>query len=161
MGPIAFTTQITDRREPISPTTAFSDTVSRVYATFPYSGMRNGVTWTQIWYYNDVEFSRGKEPWEWGSVDRSYVFTKLVGAGEYRLELYVNDDLVSSGEFMVRGPVALGGPETPESPGTPESLGTLESPGTPESEGTSEGPESTNTPESLESPADTVTPESP
>jgi hypothetical protein len=114
MGPIAFATQVTDRREPISPTTVFSDTVSRVYASFPYSGMRNGLTWTQVWYFDGVEFSRGEESWDWGSTDRSYIFTKLVGAGDYRLELYVNDDLVSSGEFTVRGPVALGGPETPE-----------------------------------------------
>jgi hypothetical protein len=132
MGPIAFATQIGDRREPIDPTTVFSDTVNQVYASFPYSGMRNGITWTQIWYFNDVEFSRGEETWEWGSDDLSYVFTKPVGAGDYRLELYVNDDLVASGAFTVRGPVAVGGPETRETPETPESTETLESPGTPE-----------------------------
>ncbi len=119
IGPIAFATQITDRREPISPTTIFSDTVNRVYAVFPYNGMRNGLTWTQVWYFNGVEFNRGQGTWEWGSTDRSYVFTQLVGAGEYRLELYVNDELLTSAEFTVQGPVAVGGPEgtpTPESP---------------------------------------------
>jgi len=119
MGPILFAAQITDRREPISPTTIFSDTVNRVYAVFPYSGMRNGVNWTQVWYFNGVEFSRGEGIWEWGSTDRSYVFTQLVGAGDYRLELYVNDELLTSAEFSVRGPVAVGGPggtATPESP---------------------------------------------
>jgi len=121
MGPIAFTTKVSARGEPISPTTVFSETVDRVYAAFPYSGMQNGLTWTQIWYFNDVEFSRGEEAWEWGSTDRSYVFTKPVGAGTYRLELYVNDDLVASDAFTIRGPVAVGGPETPETPGTPES----------------------------------------
>lgn len=128
LGPIAFTTQVGDRREPVNPTTVFSDTVNRVYAAFPYSGMRNGLTWTQIWYFNDAEFSRGEETWEWGSADRSYVFTKPVGAGNYRLELYVNDDLVASSAFTVRGPVAVGGPETLESQGTPETPGTPESP---------------------------------
>ena len=113
MGPIAFTAQITDRREPISPTTVFSDTVSRVYAAFPYRGMRNGLTWTQVWYFNGVEFNRGQDAWTWGSIDRSYVFTRLVGAGTYRLELFVNDDLLTSGEFIVQGPVAVGGPESP------------------------------------------------
>ena len=155
MGPIAFTTQITERREPISPTVVFSDTADQVYATFPYTGMRNGLTWTHVWYFNGVEFSRGEESWEWGSADRSFVFTKPVGAGRYRLELYVNDDLVTSGEFTVRGPLAIGGPRSPETtgiletPGTPETTATLESPGTPESPGT------------LESPGRTVTPESP
>lgn len=142
LGPIAFTTQVGDRREPVGPTAVFSDTVNRVYAAFPYSGMRNGLTWTQVWYFNDVEFSRGEETWEWGSADRSYVFTKPVGAGNYRLELYVNDDLVASGAFTVRGPVAVGGPETLESQGTPETPESPEAPGTPES------PEGTATAES-------------
>jgi len=142
MGPIAFSTEINDRREPISPTTVFSETVNRVYAAFPYSGMQDGLTWTQIWYFNDVEFSRGEEPWGWGNADRSYVFTKPVGAGGYRLELYVNDDLVASGAFTIRGPVAIGGPATLESPATPEISETPEIPGTPES------PEGTATAES-------------
>lgn len=119
MGPIAFATQITNRREPISPTTVFSDTINRVYAAFPYRGMQKGVNWTQVWYFNGVEFVRGQEPWEWGGTDRSYVFTQLVGAGDYRLELYVNDELLTSGEFTVEGPVAVGGPESPESPENP------------------------------------------
>jgi hypothetical protein len=124
MGPIAFATEIGDGREPISPTTVFSESVGRVYAAFPYDGMRNGLTWTHIWYFNGVEFSRGEEPWKWGNADRSYVFIKLVGSGEYRLELLVNDDLVASGAFMVRGPAAIGGPATqerPEGTATPES----------------------------------------
>lgn len=128
LGPISFATQITERREPVSATTVFSNTVSRVYATFPYSGMRNDLTWTQVWYFNDAEFSRGDENWQWGSDDRSYVFTKLVGAGNYRLELYVNNDLVASGEFKVVGPLAIGGPQTPESTATPETP-TTEVPG--------------------------------
>ena len=119
MGPIAFTTQITNRREPISPTTVFSDTIDRVYAAFPYSGMQKGVNWTQVWYFNGIEFVRGQETWEWGGTDRSYVFTQLVGAGDYRLELYVNDELLASGEFTVQGPVAVGGPESPETPEKP------------------------------------------
>jgi hypothetical protein len=113
MGPIAFAAQITDRREPISPTTVFSDTLSRVYAAFPYRGMRNGLTWTQVWYFNGVEFNRGQAIWNWGSTDRSYVFTQVVGTGTYRLELYVNDTLLTSGEFSVQGPAAVGGPENP------------------------------------------------
>jgi hypothetical protein len=93
--------------------------------------MRNGLAWTQVWYFNDAEFSRGVETWEWGDSDRSYVFTKPVGAGDYRLELYVNDDLVAEGEFTITGPVAVGGPETPEvteTPEVPEGSTTPESP---------------------------------
>jgi hypothetical protein len=142
LGPITFAAEVTGRRLPINARTVFSDTTRRVYATFPYSGMRNGLTWTQVWYFNDAEFSRGDEVWQWGSADRSYIFTKLVGAGDYRLELYVNDDLVASGEFTVLGPLAVGGPEIPADSGTPEILTTSENQETPES------PEGTVTPES-------------
>jgi len=123
VGPVTFAAQINDRREAISPTLVFSDTLSRVYAVFPYSGMRNGLTWTQVWYFNDVEFNRDQESWKWGSSDHSYVFTKLVGAGDYRLELFVNDELAASGDFSVQGPLAVGGPRTQE---TPEGLATAE-----------------------------------
>jgi len=113
IGPIAFSTQVTGRRQAISPTTVFSDTASRIYAVFPYRGMHNGMTWSQVWYFNGVEFNRGQDTWDWGVTDLSYVFTKVVGVGTYRLELYVNNTLLSSGEFAVQGPAAIGGPENP------------------------------------------------
>ena len=113
IGPIAFSTQVTARRQAISPTTVFSDTVNRIYAVFPYHGMRDGMAWSQVWYFNGVEFNRGQDTWNWGATDLSYVFTKVVGVGTYRLELYVNNTLLSSGEFAVQGPAAIGGPENP------------------------------------------------
>ncbi len=75
--------------------------------------MRDGMNWSQVWYFNGIEFNRGEDTWRWGATDRSYVFTKVVGVGTYRLELYVNNNLLSSGEFAVQGPAAIGGPENP------------------------------------------------
>lgn len=140
LGPILFATQVTDRREAINPSSVFSETVSRVYAVFPYSGMRDGVKWAQVWYFNGIEFNRGEENWTWGSADRSYVFTRVVGAGNYRLELYVDGNLLASGNFLVEGPLAIGGPMTTQSSGTPGNRITSESLETPESQGTSESP---------------------
>jgi hypothetical protein len=113
LGPITFAAEIDDRRMPINPTQVFSDTVRRIYAVFPFQGMRKGVPWTQVWYYNGMEFLREEGVWEWGSQDRSYVFIKPVGAGTYRLELYVSTQLLASGEFTVLGPAAIGGPYSP------------------------------------------------
>jgi hypothetical protein len=144
MGPITFSTRITDKRQAVSPASDFSDSIDRVYATFPYSGMQDGLNWTQVWYYNGTEYSRGENRWEWGNADRSYIFTRLVGAGTYRLELYVNDDLLASAEFTVQGPIAIGGPQSPE---TPESRVSQENP---ESEGS---PTTTETPATVENPA--------
>ena len=111
MGPITFAPEVDDRRHPVRPTEVFSDTVDRVYAVFPYSGMQKGLKWTYVWYFNDIEFIRDESAWEWGSDDRSYVFITPVGAGDYRLDLYVNGEMLSSGGFNVQGPVAVGGPE--------------------------------------------------
>jgi hypothetical protein len=112
MGPISFAADINNRREPISPTTVFSDTIERVYAVFPFSGMQAGLRWTQVWYFDDQEFIRDEGAWEWGVQDRSYVYIKPVGAGDYRLDLYVGDDLISSAEFAIQGATAVGGPES-------------------------------------------------
>lgn len=113
MGPITFAAEIDDRRMPINPTQIFSDTVRRIYAVFPFQGMRKGAPWMQVWYYNGLEFAREEGTWEWGSQDRSYIFIKPVGAGTYRLELYVSTKLLASGEFTVLGPAAVGGPYNP------------------------------------------------
>jgi hypothetical protein len=113
MGPITFAAEIDDRRMPVNPTQVFSNTVRRIYAVFPFRGMRKGVPWTQVWYYNGLEFAREEGVWQWGSQDRSYIFVKPVGAGTYRLELYVSSKLLASGEFTVLGPTAVGGPLNP------------------------------------------------
>ena len=113
MGPIAFAAAVDDGRMAVNPTGVFSETVSRVYAVFPFSGMEKGLSWTQVWYFNGAEFMRDKAVWQWGIEDRSYVFIKPVGAGEYRLDMYVNDQVLTSGKFRVLGPTAIGGPQNP------------------------------------------------
>jgi hypothetical protein len=112
-GPIVFATQVTDRYEPVQPSRVFSGSVSRVYAIFPFSGMQPGLRWSQVWYFNGIEFMRDEGAWQWGRAASSYIFVKLVGAGDYKLEIYVNDDLVATGTFTVEGPAAIGGPQNP------------------------------------------------
>ena len=116
MGPITFATEIDARRNPVTPASIFSEGLDRIYAVFPYNGMQKGLAWTQVWYFNGVEFTRDEASWEWGQADRSYVFIRPVGAGDYRLELFINDELMSSAEFTVLGPTAIGGPEETETP---------------------------------------------
>ncbi len=111
MGPISFAKEIDDRRNPISPTVQFNEGIDRIYAVFPYSGMSPDLKWTQVWYYDGAEFARDEGEWEWGQTDRSYLFVKPVGAGDYKLDLYVNDRLMSSASFSIQGPTAVGGPE--------------------------------------------------
>ena len=113
MGPIAFAAAVDAGRMAVNATSVFSETVQRVYAVFPFSGMEKGLSWTQVWYFNGAEFMRDQAAWPWGIEDRSYVFIKPVGAGEYRLDMYVNDQVLTSGKFRVLGPTAIGGLQNP------------------------------------------------
>jgi hypothetical protein len=116
LGPIVFSPEIDGRRNAVGATDRFSEGMERVYAVFPYAGMENGLSWTQVWYFNGEEFVREQAAWEYGQTDRSFVFIKPVGAGDYKLEIFVNDELVSSAKFTVVGPTAIGGPEQTETP---------------------------------------------
>ena len=113
LGPLTFSTELDADANPLNPSRVFSNTVARVYAVFPFEGMRKGLLWTRVWYFNGQEFARDEEFWPWGARARSYVFIKPVGAGEYRLDLLVNNQLLASGKFTVLGPTAIGGPQTP------------------------------------------------
>jgi hypothetical protein len=113
LGPLSFSLELNADNNAVNPTQVFSNTAARIYAVFPFHGMRKGLLWTRVWYFNNMEFARAEEFWQWGENARSYTYIKPVGAGEYRLELLVNDKLLASGKFTVIGPTAIGGPETP------------------------------------------------
>jgi len=113
MGPIVFAAQVNDRYEPVQPSQVFSGSISRVYAIFPFSGMDRGVRWSQVWYFNGLEFMRDDSTWQWGQAASSFIYARLVGAGNYKLDLYVNDEVVATGTFTVEGPAAIGGPPSP------------------------------------------------
>jgi len=100
IGPIAFATGITSRRQPITPTTVFT-APEQIYAVFPYSGLKNGLPFSVVWYYQNREILRDESTWEWGTTDHSFVFIKPIGSGEYRLELAVGGIITSTGTFRV------------------------------------------------------------
>ncbi len=101
MGPISFALKVSDRREAIDPAEKFNTLPERIYAVFPYSGMRNGLPFSVIWYYQDVELIRNDYTWEWGTTDRSFAFIKPVGLGTYRVELRVADTTVAENSFEI------------------------------------------------------------
>ncbi|MBN1220374.1 MAG: hypothetical protein JXM69_15715 [Anaerolineae bacterium] len=101
LGPIEFSTEIGSPIQAINPGTVFPGGV-KIYAVYQYSGMQNGVTFSSIWYLNNVEVARDERPWEWGLQGRSFSFLLPPGEGQYKLELYVNDTLLTTGSFEVR-----------------------------------------------------------
>ncbi len=101
MGPISFALKVSDRREAIDPSEKFDTLPERIYAVFPYRGMKNGLPFSVIWYYQDVELIRNDYVWEWGTTDRSFAFIKPVGLGTYRVELRVADTTVAENSFEI------------------------------------------------------------
>jgi hypothetical protein len=64
--------------------------------------MQNGTAFSGIWYQNNVEIARDERTWEWGWQGNSYSFLLPPGEGSYKLDIYVNDTLLATGEFKVR-----------------------------------------------------------
>ena len=99
MGPISFALEVTDRRKAIDPAESFSGSPDVIYAVYPYSGMKNGLPFTSIWYYQDREIVRNDVEWTWGTTDSAYVIITPIGTGTYRVELKIADTLVVSNSF--------------------------------------------------------------
>jgi hypothetical protein len=101
LGPIEFSTELGSPIQAVNPGTVFPDG-AKIYAVYAYSGMQNGVTFSAVWYLDEVEVARDARSWEWGLQGRSYSFFLPPGEGQYKLELYVNDAQLASGAFEVR-----------------------------------------------------------
>ncbi len=101
IGPISFALKVSDRREAIDPAEQFSTVPERIYAVFPYKGMKNGLPFSVVWYYQNNELIRNDYVWEWGTTDRSFAFISPVGAGTYRVELRVGDTTVAENSFEI------------------------------------------------------------
>jgi hypothetical protein len=102
IGPISFATRIDDRHEAINPSSVFDVTAEKIYAVFPYEGMKNGLLMSVIWYYQGRELLRDEYEWRWGSTDRSYAFVRPHGTGDYKVEIKIGSETMASGEFTVR-----------------------------------------------------------
>ncbi len=85
---------------------------SAVQARFNYRNMIPDIPWSYIWYFEGQEVvgSRQTEPWP---ADRGTQGTHLITAaadfipGQYRLELYVNNVLSTTADFVVAGGAEL------------------------------------------------------
>jgi hypothetical protein len=80
-----------------------------VNARFIYNNMRDGLKWTQIWYYNGNELSgaRYESIWATGKTDGaetvSLESSTGLPPGQYRLELYIEGSLASLADFTIAG----------------------------------------------------------
>lgn len=95
LGDISFSTSVTDRYEPINPDRRFVAGHFRLYATFTYEGMVNGMAWSWVWRFNGEAVSGGNEIWNYGSSGPGYIYLapeEGFQPGQYTLEVWVNGE---------------------------------------------------------------------
>lgn len=105
LGRITFAASTTQEGQPVEPNFIFEAGITEIHAVFEYGGMSPEVMWSQVWYYNGDEVFSATQPWLEG---RSGVFDYVIEAGgepftpgEWTLELYVEDELLSGGSFLI------------------------------------------------------------
>jgi len=75
-------------------------------AVFIYRNMVNGTNWTAIWYLNGVEFQRVSDIWNAGSSGSQTTSIRQsegLPPGSYRLELYIEELLSATSDFIIAG----------------------------------------------------------
>jgi hypothetical protein len=120
-GPIQFASQITEDKVPVLATTQFDPGVGEVYAVFPYAGMHTDTAWRREWLFNGKVTAEKDEVWDGKPEGLTYISLydeKGLSAGEYTLNLYIDQQLVRSARFTV----AAAAPPTEEGPANPEDL---------------------------------------
>ncbi len=77
---------------------------SAIQARFNYRNMTPGISWSYIWYFERAEILRGTQAWE-GETQGTWVMpaTGEFVPGQYRLELYIENALSATADFIVAG----------------------------------------------------------
>jgi len=102
---IAFASDVTEDDVPVDPGTVFPANTTKVYAVFDYSGMQEGMTYDAYWYLDGEEELH--KSWQWSLDEEGTSWVNIFNddglkPGDYELEIYVGDQLLLSGSFVVQ-----------------------------------------------------------
>lgn len=77
---------------------------SAIQARFNYRNMTPGISWSYIWYFERAEILRDTQAWE-GETQGVWIMPAAGEfiPGQYRLELYVENALSATADFIVAG----------------------------------------------------------
>jgi hypothetical protein len=81
---------------------------SAIQARFNYLNMQPGTTWSYIWYFEGQELARDTSNWDRDTYGKQGTRTISASAetffpGQYRLELYIDNALNATADFVVAG----------------------------------------------------------
>jgi Tol biopolymer transport system component len=127
MGPITFALGATDDYKPVDPGEVFEEGITEIHAIFDYNGMSKDYTWERVWYLDGEEILRNAAEWTDPAMGRFDYFLDAGGdplpSGDWDLEIYVEDELLVSGTFTIKGeeePTPVVKAETPTATPTSE-----------------------------------------
>ena len=102
-----FAEGVTASNDPVKPHKsgeAFASGLTNLYAFANFQRMEDGLPWTHVWYVDGQEVLRKDNNWRWGTSGSFWVSIynkKGLPNGQYKLELYISDQLVSRSETSV------------------------------------------------------------
>lgn len=104
LGSLSFSKEVSDSYEAVRPTRIFETGFYTIYATFAYDSMVDGLEWAWVWRRNAQVVGGGTQLWNYGSDGPGYVYynpEEGFQPGEYTLEIWVNERLMSQANLMV------------------------------------------------------------
>jgi len=91
----------------INPQTNFQNPVQKIFITYSYDGMSNGVQWTMLWYRDGELLKYDTSPWSGGTGGYGMYELDLPAEewvpGTYQVIFFVGVDWKVVGEFRVTG----------------------------------------------------------
>ncbi len=103
-GPLTFAQGVDKSNKPVSPANQFPSGTKEIYAFWDFSGTSDGAEWTRVWYLDDQEVLRNTASWNQGESGNFWVTIYSKSAlpdGAFRLELYLGEELMQSGTFVI------------------------------------------------------------
>jgi hypothetical protein len=105
-SPLKFSRSV-EKYQPVDPQTDFQNPMQKLYATYSYDGMTNGVQWTMLWYRGDELLKYDTSPWEGGTGGNGQYELELPTEkwlpGTYQVIFFVGSEWKAVGEFRISG----------------------------------------------------------
>lgn len=107
IGPISFAEGATEDGKPVGGSDTFTGEITEVHAVFTYKGMVDGTPWERGWHLDGTRVGSGSGVWEKGSSGVYHLSLnnggRTLDAGSWELEIYVDGDMLRSGQFVIKG----------------------------------------------------------
>ena len=110
LSDITFALETGPNGDPLNPDFSFEAGLTQMHAVFEYDNLTPNDTWTQVWYHNGSEVLSASQPWLEGQSGKFDYLIEAGGealpAGDWALEFYINDELLTAGSFVIEGQIS-------------------------------------------------------